>query len=297
MNQFNTVLRAGQYEIQSVVAGWNRLDGGAMFGVVPKVMWETTEDVDDKNRILMALRVLLAVNREEGRVILVDSGPGPKWGEKEAARYGIVHNADSIPESLTPYGLNVNDVTDVILSHLHFDHAGGITEWEEKPGGPTRLTYANARHWIHEKQWEHALSPTDRDRASYLERDIGLLVDSDQLSLIKGENPSACIPGVSWDLAHGHTPYQLLPIFEDSSCPVQFVGDMVPTSTHLPPPWVMAYDLYPITAMDDRKRFYERARTDGTIAAFPHDRSFGAVRLDFSGKRVTVGEKLLPTPA
>jgi glyoxylase-like metal-dependent hydrolase (beta-lactamase superfamily II) len=291
------VLRAGNYEIRSIIAGWNRLDGGAMFGVVPKVMWAPGEDVDDQNRMLMALRVLLAVDRKNGRVILVDSGPGSKWPAKEAARFAVVHEADALPGALADFGCTEEDVTDVIQSHLHFDHTGGIARWADKPGGRTTYVYPNARHWVHQKQWEHALAPTDRDRASYLKRDLELFVDSDRLSLVRGDDPASEIPGVRWEISHGHTPYQLHPVFEDDESPVQFVGDMIPTASHLPPTWVMAYDLFPLTAMEERKRFYERSRADGTIAAFPHDRRFGAARLDLSGKRPAVAEKLFPTPS
>ncbi len=294
MSDSDRTIRAGRYEIRSVPSGWVRLDGGAMFGVVPKVLWEKTEDVDDQNRILMALRVLMAVDRKENRIILVDSGAGPKWSEKEASRYGIVNDAGAVPAALEEFGYGPGDVTDVILSHLHFDHAGGIADWAGEPGGETKLIYPNARHWVHRKHWEHSLSPTDRDRASFMRRDYDILVGSDRLELVDGDDPQSNIPGLSWTLSHGHTPYQLLPVFEDPESPVQFAGDMIPTSSHLPPPWVMAYDLFPLTAMEDRKRFYKRAESDGTIVAFPHDRSWGAARLDFSGKRVAIGEKLLP---
>ncbi len=293
--QGKETIRAGSYEIRSVVAGWDRLDGGAMFGVVPKVLWEKNEDVDDRNRILMALRVLLAVDRDAGRVILVDAGAGPKWSEKEAARFAMEHDAAALGAALDSFGLTSADVTDVVLSHLHFDHAGGITGWGEEEG-ETKLLFPNARHWVHEKHLAHALSPTDRDRASFLERDFRILSNSDRLSPVTGDDPRPDIPGVSWNLSHGHTPYQLLPIFEDAKEPVLFAGDLLPTSSHLPPPWVMSYDLFPLTSLDERKKFYDRARADHTIVAFSHDRSMGAARLDFSGKRPAVGEKLLVTP-
>ncbi len=290
------MIRAGRYEIHSAITGWDRLDGGAMFGVVPKVLWQKTEDTDDDNRILMALRSLVAIDPEEKRVVVIDTGAGSKWDDQEAARFAITYDSGAIPRVLAPYGLTMEDVTDVIITHTHFDHAGGMTDWAGKQDGPTSLVFPNASHWVHESHWSHALRPTDRDRASFLMRDLELLNDSDRLVRLTGDEPESTIPGIRWRLSHGHTPYQLLPWFEDDDSPLLFVGDMIPTSTHLPPAWVMAYDLYPLKTLDERKALYSSAASINLRIAFPHDRFHGAGRLDVSGKRVQIAEGLLPSP-
>ena len=147
------MLRLDSYELHSVVTGTCRLDGGAMFGVVPKVLWESVTEVDDSNRILLATRTLLAVNRAGQRVILVDTGCGTKWAPDQASRFAIRHDPQAIPHALASAGLSTEDVTDIVISHLHFDHNGGLTEWVDDPDGPTRLLYPRALHGVHGGQW------------------------------------------------------------------------------------------------------------------------------------------------
>ena len=145
------MMRIDPYEVYSVVTGSIRLDGGAMFGVVPKVLWESVADVDEANRILLKTRTLLAVNRGECRVILVDTGCGTKWTPEKAGRFAIHYDEDAVPETLASMGLSANEVTDVVITHLHFDHNGGLTEWFDDPDGPTTLRYPQARHWVHRR--------------------------------------------------------------------------------------------------------------------------------------------------
>jgi glyoxylase-like metal-dependent hydrolase (beta-lactamase superfamily II) len=272
-----------------VVTGYCRLDGGAMFGVVPKVLWQKTEDVDEMNRILLALRTLVAHDAETGQLILVDTGAGNKWGEDEARRYAIENHPKALPEALGALGLNEDAVTDVVITHAHFDHCGGLTEWKDEPGGETRVRFRNARHWVHEKHWAQATSPTERDRASFLKRDFEVLEAEAELEMVQGDDPPAPMKGVEWVISNGHTPYLLLPLFEGT---LLFTGDMIPTSSHLSPAWVMAYDLFPLTTLEEKKRVLKRCRDEGIVLAFPHDHRMGGCEVAVSGRKVDVKRPL-----
>ncbi|MFH1276950.1 MAG: MBL fold metallo-hydrolase [Candidatus Eisenbacteria bacterium] len=286
------MIRAGRYELFSVVTGMNRLDGGAMFGVVPKVLWSRTEDVDDLNRILMAMRSLVAVDRGAGRVIVVDTGAGSKWPAEEAARFAMEDFPEAIPRALAPLGFAPEDVTDIVATHLHFDHCGGMTVRDGPAGGGTKLRFPNASIWIHEGQWEHAHAPALKDRASYLDRDLRGLRESGRLRLVTGDAPVSEIPGLRWRLSHGHTPCQLLPLFEDDDRPVLFLGDMMPTASHLGPAWVMAYDNHPLTTIEERTKVYEECGRSGLAVAFCHDRTHGGAKLHFPKGKPSVKEPL-----
>ncbi|NNE07227.1 MAG: MBL fold metallo-hydrolase [Gemmatimonadetes bacterium] len=286
-------IRAGQYTIASVVTGWARLDGGAMFGVVPKVLWAKGEDCDDSNRILLATRTLIAAADDGSRVVLVDTGVGSKWLPEDAERYAVEHREGSIRKALHALGRSQGDVTDVIATHLHFDHAGGMTRFRDETRADLALVFPGATHWVHRRHWDHALSPTLRDRASFFPHDFKLLEDSGHLEFVEGDDPACPIPGVEWSLSHGHTPYQLLPLFEDEASPLFFTGDLVPTASHLPPAWVMAYDLYPLKTLNERLALYERVSARNLRIAFPHDRRMGGARLSVDGNRVRVEEPLL----
>lgn len=279
------MIQVGRYQISSIVTGELRLDGGAMFGVVPKVLWQNLNDVDDSNRILLATRSLLAVDRTSHRVLLVDTGCGSKWKAADAERYGIRPDAAAIDRALAAHGLQRGDVTDVVVTHLHFDHNGGLSNWFDDPGGRTVLNFPRAAHWIHEKQWDHTHKPTPKDRASYLKEDFAALEENQLLRLVTGDAPPPLMPGVEWRLSHGHTPYQLLVNVGEGREKVAFTGDAIPTSAHLRAGWVMAYDLYPLTTMEEKQSLARRAIEDGWLVAFPHDPKLAAVDLGGTPER------------
>jgi glyoxylase-like metal-dependent hydrolase (beta-lactamase superfamily II) len=286
------MIRVGKFEICSVITGRYRLDGGAMFGVVPRVLWEKKAPPDRLNRIAMTMRTLLAVDRQAERVVLVDTGPGDKWSPEEAARFDIQPDSAGLPRALAEQGLSEADVTDVVIAHLHFDHNGGLTEWAGQPGGSTRLRYPQARHWIHQRHWHHATNPTEKDRASFLERDLQALAEPGVLTFVTGDKPPPPFEGVRWLLSHGHTPYQLLPLFEGPAGGLLFVGDLIPTANHLPLPWVMAYDLQPLVTLEEKRAVYRRCAEDGTMLAFPHDLECGGVALHLEKGRPEVARVL-----
>ncbi len=286
------MIRVGRFDVVSVVTGTIRLDGGAMFGVVPKVLWLETGDVDQANRILLAMRTLVAVDRAAGRTVLVDSGAGSKWTIDEAARYEILDREGSIEAALGRFGLGPENVTDVVITHAHFDHAGGLTVRPGTSGGDSRPRFPNARHWIHRLHWEHALAPLDRDRASFMGRDFASLDAAGVLAMVEGDDPPPPMDGLRWHLSHGHTPYMLLPLIDDPAGPLLFTGDMMPTSAHIPPLWVMAYDLHPLVTIEEKMRVLDLCRTRGLALAFPHDMGMGGATIDSSGKRPVMGHPL-----
>ena len=286
------MLQVGPYELHSVVTGSIRLDGGAMFGVVPKVMWEQVADVDDLNRVLLATRTLLAVNRDEPRVVLVDTGCGTKWATEHADRFAIHYDRDAIARALQSLGLSAESVTDVVIGHLHFDHNGGLTDWFDEPDGPTCLRYPNARHWIHENHWQHANTPHLKERASFLKEDFAALAEANVLRFVEGEHPAPSIDGVEWLISHGHTPYQLHPIFGAGTDRLLFTGDIVPTVAHLRLGWVMAYDVAPLQTIAEKEAIYRRCIDDGLMLAFPHDPSVAGVAIGGPVERPIVARTL-----
>jgi len=288
------MLQVGPWRIQSVVTGHVRLDGGAMFGVVPRVVWERLTPPDEKHRILLATRTLLAVHDRAQRVVLVDTGTGHKWEPALAERYGVEPIPAAIEAALARLDLGPDDVTDLVVTHLHFDHCGGMTEWEAAPGGATRLRFPKARHWITRRHWDHARAPTLRDRASFFPHDFAALEPAGVLAFVDDPHQAEGIPDVNWQISSGHTPGQLLPRFNGGSGErdVLFVGDLVPTTAHLPPAWVMAYDLVPLTTLAERVALWKQCREDDFLVTFPHDPQHGIVRLAFEQDRPQIGEVL-----
>jgi len=286
------MLRIGRFELYSVVTGTFRLDGGAMFGVVPKVLWGNAVEFDEANRIFLATRTLLAVDRDENRVILADTGCGTKWTKDHAARFAIVHDRDAIPNALSAIGLSIDDVTDIVVTHLHFDHNGGLTEWFDDRGGPVTLRFPKARHWIHKHQWDHAHNPNYKDRASYLKEDFDGLEKAGVLRFVEGDQPGTPWPGVEWFISHGHSPYQILPAFTDGTTRLYFAGDLIPTIAHLRLGWVMAYDLFPLTTIREKEMLFRGAIEQGWLIAFPHDPKIGGVALGGTLERPVVSRTL-----
>ncbi len=287
-----TMYCVGPYEIQSVVTGMIRLDGGAMFGVVPKVLWKNVVDVDDANRIRLATRTLLAVDRSNNRVVLVDTGCGSKWLAEEAERYAIDTNPSALSDALAEHSLTPDDVTDVVITHLHFDHNGGLTHWFDEPGGRTCLAFPQATHWIHRSHWDHARNPHTKDKPSFLDRDISGLIDADRLQFVEGDKPAPPFEGLHWWVSHGHTPFQLHPEFHGPSESLLFVGDIAPTVAHLRAGWVMAYDVQPMTTIEEKQHVFRRCFEEGMGLAFPHDPSIGGVMIDGTERRPIVSRTL-----
>jgi len=262
----------GKFELDIVSDGTFRLDGGAMFGVVPRVLWEKVYPPDDRNRIRLGLNTLLV--RTGGDMVLVDTGIGSKWSERELEMYGIAHET-TIPQSLAHIGLTPEDITIVVCTHLHFDHAGGNTKLDES--GKPVATFPNARYFVQRGELETARNPHERERASYMPENWEPLVESSQLQTVDG--PSEIVPGVSVFPVKGHNDYTQLASIENGGERAVYFADIIPTTRHLRPAWVMGYDLYPVELLERKKELLERAIRDEWICVFEHDHEVPVARI------------------
>ncbi len=255
----------GQYEIHRIDAGSYRLDGGAMFGVVPKTLWEKSNPADSKNRIELALNNLLLIGN--GRVILVDSGVGTKFNEKFQEIYAVDHSRGSLIRSLAAKNIQPEDITDVIITHLHFDHAGGTTIIDDD--GSIKLQFPGATHYIQQQQLDWSLKNFPKDRASYLEENIKPLTESDRLQILNGTQIP--IPGLELIISDGHTIGQQMVLVSDEHTRLFYAADLIPMRAHIPVPWIMAYDLQPMVTVREKQQILKRAVEENWIVFFEHD--------------------------
>ena len=238
-----------------------------MFGVVPKTLWSRHIDVDDKNRIPMAMRCLLIESEKTGKIYLVDNGAGTKFNEKMSAIYDIDYNHSNLHSSLEQHGFIPNDITDIIFTHLHFDHCGGTTFYDED--GNIAHTFKNAQYHVTKRHWQTATNPNAREKASFLHDNIEPLAASDQLNLI-GDN-HRFEEGLSAQPVNGHTLGQQLPKIEANGKTIVFTGDLIPTHVHVPLPWVMGYDMRPIETLEEKKSFLDDAVKNNWYLFLEHD--------------------------
>jgi len=276
-------MRIGRYELEAIETGRFGLDGGAMFGVVPKPLWEKSHPPDERNRITMAARALLL--RDGARTILIDSGNGTKLPEKLATIYRVDTGTDVLAASLAARGVTPEEVTDVILTHLHFDHAGGATRRVE---GTPRPTFPQARYYVQRAHWDAALSPTERDRASFLPEDYLPLRDHGLLTFTDGEGE--LLPGIWLRLLHGHTTALQAPLISDGTTTLFFCADLFPLASHLQLPWIMAYDLRPLVTLEEKRRVLTEALEQQWVLFFEHDASVVAGRLTAGERGPALGQ-------
>ena len=281
-------MRTGSVEWHLVSDGTFRLDGGAMFGVVPKPLWERKSPPDERNRITLGLNALLV--RSGGKTILVDAGIGRKEGEKFSEMFAIGNETDLV-SSLAALDVAPEDVDLVVYTHLHFDHAGGGTARNAE--GEVEPVFPNARYLAQRAELEDAESPTVRSQASYLPGNWAPLREAGQLDVIEGETELA--PGVRTVLLKGHVRSLTGIAIESGDEKVFYPSDNMPTSAHVPVPWVMGYDLYPLDTVASKESFLPQAIDEGWTIAFEHDPRVGAARIHRDGKRLEV-ETVLEAP-
>jgi glyoxylase-like metal-dependent hydrolase (beta-lactamase superfamily II) len=276
------VLELGDIRVHILHDGTFALDGGALFGVVPRVLWEKTDPPDAKNRVTLGLNVALI--ETAGRRILVDTGMGDKWNEKERGLYRI-DGTRSLLGSRRERGLGPADIDIVINTHLHFDHAGGGTRIGEGRPVPT---FPRARYLVQKGEWEDATRPHERSRASYREVDIVPLAEAGQVDALTGDAEVA--PGVRVVRVGGHTAHHQMVVVEGGGSTLFIPTDLLPTTSHLPLPFVMGYDLYPVATLEAKRDLLRQAADRDSWLLFYHDREMPLGRIRRDGDRYRLCE-------
>jgi glyoxylase-like metal-dependent hydrolase (beta-lactamase superfamily II) len=259
-------------KLYSINTGYFKLDGGAMFGVVPKTIWNGINPADENNLCSWALRCLLI---EDGnRLILVDNGNGNKQDENFFRHYHL-HGDDTLDKSLAKYGFHRDDITDAFLTHLHFDHCGGSIMRE---GNKLVPAFKNAVYWSNEQHWRTATHPNDREKASFLKENILPIQESGKLKFVEiNNNESGRLSvtrfseNISIFFVDGHTEKMMLPRINYNGKTIVYMADLLPSQGHIPIPYVMAYDMFPLTTMNEKKMFLKEAFENGYILFFEHD--------------------------
>ena len=252
-------------KLTPIETGNFKLDGGAMFGVVPKSMWSKVYPADENNLANWAMRCLLI--ETDDRKILIDNGIGDKQDAKFLSHY-YLNGDDTLEDSLKKAGVGFDDITDMVLTHMHFDHCGGSVKYNEDKSG-FELTFPNATYWTSKKQYNWATNPNRREKASFLKENILPIEESGHLKLIEDEGEY--IPGIDFKMYDGHTDGQVIPHIKVNRKTVVYMADLMPSSAHIPMPWIMSYDTRPLQTLKDRERFYNEALENDYILFFEHD--------------------------
>jgi glyoxylase-like metal-dependent hydrolase (beta-lactamase superfamily II) len=278
--------RLGRLQLHAIHAGGQKLDGGAMFGVVPKPLWSRRIQPDDRNRIPLAMRVLL-IEHDRG-LILVDTGAGNKEDAKFHDIYGVENAGSSgrtlLEDALRQLGHSPDDVTLVIDTHLHFDHAGGNT-WVDE-GGVVHATFPRARYVVQRGEYDWATHPNERTAASYFARNWDPIVAAGLFDFVEGEREHW--PGIRLIPTPGHTPYHQGVLLESDGERLFYAADLMPTSAHVPLPWIMAYDVEPLVTLESKRTILRRAVDEDWLVMFEHDPAVGFGRIRSDGKGYAV---------
>lgn len=294
-------------KLYSINTGYFKLDGGAMFGVVPKSIWNKLNPADENNMCSWALRCLLI--EDEGKLILIDNGMGDKQDEKFFGHY-YLHGNDTLEKSLATHGFTKADITDVFLTHLHFDHCGGsiVREGDLPTGQAGKLVpaFKNATYWSNEAHWKWATEPNAREKASFLKENILPIQESGQLKFLAGSpesgmgstvkadysklttHDSPLTTNVSFFTVSGHTDAMMLPKINYNGKTIVFMADLLPSAAHIPLPYVMAYDMFPLTTLNEKKLFLTEAEQNNYVLFFEHDPLIECCTLQMTEKGIRV---------
>lgn len=276
----------GKWKVYAIESGFFKLDGGAMMGSVPKALWNKTNPSDRKNRINLALRCLLLDDGEN--VVLIESGIGNKNSDKFNNMFAIDHRKYTLSNTLSKHGYLAENITHVILTHMHFDHAGGVTKFDKE--GRIMPAFPNAQYFISKSNWDAAINPTSRDSASYLLENYMALEEYNVLNIIP-EN-SDIIDGIETYVVNGHTTgQQLIKIFDKKDVLV-FCSDLIPLKSHIKLPWIMGYDLNASLTLQEKKIFLDLASKYNWILFLYHDPEIAAVKIKKNNKYYKVIDEL-----
>ena len=278
-------MKIGKYDLYNVETSEFGLDGGAMFGIIPKPVWEKKVSADELNRVNMVTRSLLLVSDE--KKILIDTGNGTKWEEKYKKIYDINTDQYNIEKSLGKYGFSSEQITDVICTHMHFDHIGGNTKIKS---GKVVPTFPNAKYWISKENWKLANHPSQKDAGSFIEHDWKVLAENQMIEIIDGREPF--IEGIETIITNGHTPGLLHPIVSDGYNKLFYGADIFPMVAHIPIPWVMAYDVQPVVTMEEKQKLLQKMEREDWILFFEHDPHIQACTVHKDGKHYKLNKKI-----
>ena len=278
-------MNIGGYQLYSIETSRFSLDGGAMFGIIPKTMWEKEAPADDQNRITMVTRSLLLVGN--GRNIIVDTGNGDKWQDKFKAIYNIDTESVNLNASLAKYNFTTDNITDVFCTHMHFDHIGGNTKLVN---GKLEPVFPNATYWMQKENWALANSPSEKDQGSFMEADWSVLAENSMIHLVDGKE--SFLPGINIELSYGHTTGMMLPKIQNSSNTIVYMADLIPMAAHIPLPWVMAYDINPVLTVQEKQKFLPKAVEENWILFFEHDPVHQACTVHLDGKNYRLKESV-----
>jgi len=279
-------MKVGNYTLYSIETSQFSLDGGAMFGIIPKTLWEKEAPADEYNRIQMVTRSLLVVSNE--RKIIIDTGNGDKWDDKNRSRYNIDLDKINLSSSLEKYGFIPADITDVFCTHLHFDHAGGNTSIED---GKIVPTFPNATYWIHQDNWDLANSPSEKDRGSYLAENWSVLAENGMIEYVTDRKEF--LPGIEIMLTYGHTIGMMHPLIKDGNNTVFYAADIFPMAAHVPLAWVMAYDLNPVQTIKEKRSLLPTMVDKNWTVFFEHDPLRQAGKVTMDGKHYRLKEAVI----
>lgn len=273
-------------KLYSINTGYFKLDGGAMFGVVPKSIWHKINPADENNLCSWALRCLLI---EDGkRLTLIDNGIGDKQDEKFFGHY-YLHGNDTLDKSLAAHGFSKNDITDVILTHLHFDHCGGSIK---RDGDKLVPAFKNAVYWSNARHWKWATEPNDREKASFLKENILPIKDSGQLKFIEADGNS--FPeNIIIRQVFGHTEAMMLPQISYKGKSILYMADLLPSAGHIPLPYIMGYDMFPLTTLNEKKSFLMESLQNEYILFFEHDPAIECCNLLMSDRGIRMKDQFL----
>ena len=271
-------------KLHSINTGYFKLDGGAMFGVVPKSIWNKLNPADSNNMCNWALRCMLVEYGD--RLVLIDNGIGDKQDEKFFGHY-FLHGDDTLEKSLAQKGFSIDDITDVFLTHLHFDHCGGSIKWNKARTG-YETVFKNATYWSNTEHWEWATKPNPREKASFLRENIVPISESGQLK--HTTDGAELFPGFKVKFVHGHTGAMMIPHLQYNGKTVVYMADLLPSVGHIPVPFIMAYDTRPLITLDEKAKFLKEAEANNYILFFEHDPLYECCTLKIADDRVKLDQ-------